>query len=229
MKSLAFASLYEYSVEEIDKSAIGAMDPVLDALIAFEDSDGAHGFHEYFTWSSVDWDRFSAVWHTHLAERRAQTRFERLFVPRKQTGGKRVLSDIACETCKAVFRPHSRRERFCSQKCSAARFIRIYYCQRCGCEITKPGKQDFCSNRCAGIGRSKHTLTHKGMTMTWAEWAEVSGVSWAQIKRRAERGWTTEQIIETPVKKYKARMKISIESNETTLGDFEHDEITPNR
>jgi hypothetical protein len=49
------------------------------------------------------------------------------------------------------------------------------------------------------------TLTYKGMTKTYKEWAEVLGISRQTIKDRVRNKWTVEQILETPqmVNRYK--------------------------
>lgn len=42
-------------------------------------------------------------------------------------------------------------------------------------------------------------ITHNGETLCVSEWSEKTGISWHVIKCRFERGWTTQDIFETPV------------------------------
>jgi hypothetical protein len=55
-----------------------------------------------------------------------------------------------------------------------------------------------------GIEQARNTrrnrlLSHEGRTLTMAEWAERTGVSYAVIRSRLARGWTVERTLETPV------------------------------
>lgn len=55
--------------------------------------------------------------------------------------------------------------------------------------------------------RNNHTITCDGRTMTIAEWARELGVRPTALRQRLVRGWSDEQTIKMPVKKYKRRMK----------------------
>lgn len=46
--------------------------------------------------------------------------------------------------------------------------------------------------------RSSHLLTYKGETLCLGEWAEKLGVNARPLWARVRRGWTPEQVIETP-------------------------------
>lgn len=51
----------------------------------------------------------------------------------------------------------------------------------------------FTENKCP-----MHTITYKGETKTTKEWAEITGLTTTLIRTRLKKGWTPEEILETP-------------------------------
>jgi len=51
------------------------------------------------------------------------------------------------------------------------------------------------------MGEHKHTITHRGITRTVAQWARITGIGYAVLKSRKEAGWDDARILSTPVLK----------------------------
>lgn len=70
-----------------------------------------------------------------------------------------------------------------------------------------------CNNK-----RNNHRLTANGETKTVTEWAEKIGTHPETITARLKRGWTVEQAINTPIKKYRRRTNESIKLDQHSGG-----------
>lgn len=62
------------------------------------------------------------------------------------------------------------------------------------------------------------TITYKGETKTWMEWAKILNTNYRAVRGRVRKGWSDEKIIETPFKKRGQYKNKKIYSNETIQG-----------
>lgn len=203
-------------LERIDKYfTVHFSDPTFDAVSALEEIEHVEfGVQKHDCVSScvlTDWDQFI---HTYY-QFRARINFEKRENYRFARGGTlpgrsdtRVLPDIKCGFCGVSFRPASYRDKFCSQKCSAARFIKLEKCKTCGREFEKRSRSrhGYCSVECGTRGRTKIEITHEGKSMTIKQWSSVTGISAKELRRRMSFNWSAERMLTTPVKSYKRRV-----------------------
>lgn len=59
--------------------------------------------------------------------------------------------------------------------------------------------------------RNNHKLCFNGETHTITEWSEITGIGKTTIKERLNHGWTTEEALTKPVRKYGSDMRTSAE------------------
>ena len=216
------ASGIRVGIHELDEAELigSSYDPVFDAALLLEEMEreqimlGRYSNHEVVS-SCVtpNWDGFEFAYEQLRAkvnaEKKENYRWARGWdKPPGAPGGKRVLEDIACGTCGLQFRPRASRDKFCSIKCSASRFIKIAKCRSCGAmfkEMERSTRSGYCSAVCGNRGRTKILLEFRGSEKTIAEWAVSTGISEKELRRRRDFGWDVEKMLTTPVKIYKKR------------------------
>jgi hypothetical protein len=160
-------------------STVSDPNPVLNALIAYEESDGSVPFEEFHYYHAVDWDRFATCAAAFLERERKRGAWNRKHRFCHPTPGRQRHPDVACESCGRMFHPST---------------------------MTPNGKGPtrFCSRACKGRKQAA-TLTYQGETRTYKEWAAVTGLDVKRIQKRAWLGWSPERILEYPVLKSRAR------------------------
>lgn len=179
------------SVEDLfshELASLSSRDPVLDAIIAHEESEWAIPLHHFSSCVQLDWDRLQDFKHTYLKKT-----YKRLKESAKFDYSKK------CEHCSCIYHSHQSRSRFCSIKCSCAPKKRKHRsCAACGTLFSQHGATTYCSQKCSNKvtgGKNRRLIQFKGREQSITAWAAEIGIKMGTLSFRLNHGWTVEQAI----------------------------------
>lgn len=186
------------------------VNPVLDALIAFEESDDDAPFELFHVWATVDWDEWPDCAHTKRLYVREQARQDRRLahVPERAAV---VLKPKLCPGCAKEFKPRRTRHTFCTADClKKFRWREVRACKICGAAFgrksgnTKGGGSDYCSSACYGASKTTIFYEYGGERLGLSEWAKRTGISRKTLLSRYGDGWPAERALTTMPKQRSA-------------------------
>lgn len=196
MLTISFDAFDQQDIEaELEARGVRRSDPVVDALVRYEESGRVVPFESFIYWAHVDWDEFSATSHAQKEwKKKARQEDAKFSTTRQLKIG--LLSPIECEACGKIVVPTWDGQKFCSIRCSASRFTRpSRTCLICNREFFGKTNTQTCSDKCANLLRSKSRSSpggyrHDGKTLPLSEWSRMSGIGMATLVARLRRGWS---------------------------------------